>query len=151
MRFWKLLSRAIRLRCPLCGGGKMFRGWFKMHDTCSNCGAKFEREPGFFLGSIYFNYGLTALIVAIAYPVLMFNKILEDGVLMPLTLGFVAIFPILFFRHSRALWAGFDQWMDRREIGVHDESATEHDLSDSGAQRELGDSDSERQTSGVDR
>jgi len=129
----------------------MFRGWFKMHDTCNNCGAKFEREPGFFLGSIYFNYGLTALIVAIAYPVLMFNKILEDSVLMPLTLGFVVIFPILFFRHSRALWAGFDQWMDRREIGVHDESATEHDLSDSGAQRELGDNDSERQTLGVDR
>jgi uncharacterized protein (DUF983 family) len=130
MRFWKHLSQAIRLRCPLCGCGKMFRGWFKMHEHCSNCGIKFEREPGYFLGSIYFNYGLTALVVAIAYPVLMFNKVLDDKVLMPLTLGFVIVFPIIFFRHARALWAGFDQLMDPRESAEPRNAAPSEDKLD---------------------
>ena len=43
-----------------------------MHERCPHCGVKFEREPGFFLGSIYINYGLTALIVAVAYPFFLF-------------------------------------------------------------------------------
>ena len=127
MRFWTLLSRAVRLRCPLCGRGKMFRGWFRSNETCSHCGIKFEREPGFFLGSIYFNYGLTALIVAIAYPILMFNKVLSNDALMGISLGFVLIFPVLFFRHSRALWAGFDQFMDRREQPAPSDRPNDHE------------------------
>ena len=99
----------------MCGQGKLFRGWFRMHSQCSHCGISFEREPGFYLGSIYFNYGLTALITAIAYPVLMFNKILSDAQLLPLTLGFAVLFPIWFFRYARSLWLGFDQFIDPRQ------------------------------------
>jgi uncharacterized protein (DUF983 family) len=65
----------------VCGRGKLFRDWLAMHKQCPHCGATFEREPGFFLGSIYVNYGLTALIVAIAYPALMFNRILSESAL----------------------------------------------------------------------
>ena len=86
-----------------------------MHRACGHCGTSFEREPGFYLGSIYFNYGLTALITAIAYPVLMFNKVLPDSKLLPLTLAFAILFPIWFFRYARSLWLGFDQYMDPRQ------------------------------------
>jgi hypothetical protein len=85
-----------------------------MHPRCPACGAKFEREAGFYLGSIYFNYGLTALIAAIAYPLLRFNRVLPNEVLMPLTVGFAIVFPIWFFRYARALWLGFDQYWDPR-------------------------------------
>lgn len=85
-----------------------------MHENCPHCGAKFEREPGFFLGSIYVNYGLTALVVAIAYPVLMFKRILSHEALMAITLTFVLLFPLWFFRYARALWLGFDQYWDPR-------------------------------------
>ncbi len=85
-----------------------------MHKVCSQCGAKFEREPGFFLGSIYFNYGLTALVVAVAYPLLMFNRILSHEALIACTLAFVVLFPLWFFRYARALWLGFDQYWDPR-------------------------------------
>jgi hypothetical protein len=85
-----------------------------MHAKCPSCGATFEREPGFFLGSIYINYGLTALVVAIAYPVLLFNRILSHEKLMWITLAFVLVFPLFFFRFARALWLGFDQYWDPR-------------------------------------
>jgi len=42
----QILSRAMRLRCPVCGQGPLFHG---MHSTerCPGCGFLFEREPGY--------------------------------------------------------------------------------------------------------
>jgi hypothetical protein len=85
-----------------------------MHATCSSCGTRYEREPGFFLGSIYINYGLTSLIVAIAYPVLLFGNGVDERLLLLGSLAFALLFPLLFFRHARSLWLGFDQWNDPR-------------------------------------
>jgi uncharacterized protein DUF983 len=86
-----------------------------MQDTCSSCGVRFEREPGFFLGSIYINYGLTTLIVAIAYPVLRFHYLIDKAPLLAGSLLFAVVFPILIFPWTRSLWMGFDQWRDPRE------------------------------------
>ena len=112
--FWTLVWRSLRLRCPFCGRGKLFAGWFRMHEACPQCHVKFEREAGFFLGSIYFNYGLTALIVAVAYPLLLFNRVLDNNMLLGLAVVFVVVFPAWFFRYARALWLGFDQYWDPR-------------------------------------
>ena len=114
-RFWMLFGRALRLRCPLCGRGQLYRHWFAMHPTCPHCGVKFEREPGFFLGSIYINYGLTVLIVAIAYPVLLFGYSLPETPLLAASLAFTLLFPLLVFPWARSLWLGFDQWRDPRD------------------------------------
>jgi uncharacterized protein (DUF983 family) len=114
-RFWSLVFRALRLRCPVCGKGRLFRGWFKMNDVCPECGTAFEREAGFYLGSIYVNYGLTALVVAIGYPVLLFNQILAERTLLIMAMVFSVAFPIWFFRYARALWIGFDEFCDPRE------------------------------------
>lgn len=113
-RFRILVVRAIRLRCAKCGKGKLFRGWFRMHEACPVCGIQFVREPGFFLGSIYFNYGLTALITAILYPALHFGFHLPNRPVMAACVAFAVLFPIWFFRYARALWLGFDQWIDPR-------------------------------------
>jgi uncharacterized protein (DUF983 family) len=106
----------------MCGKGKVFAGFFKSNPACSECGAKFDREPGFFLGSIYFNYGLTALICVIAYPILSFGGIAPsiagysgDQVTMALLLVFALLFPLWFFRYARSLWLGMDQYWDPRE------------------------------------
>lgn len=111
-RYLTLVWRALLLRCPYCGRGRLFRRWFAMHNECPACGVSLTREPGFYLGSIYFNYGLTALVVAIAYPVLLFNGLAGEQVLLWSSLVFVIVFPILFFRHARSLWLGFDQFVD---------------------------------------
>ena len=86
-----------------------------MYPRCEHCGATFEREPGFFLGSIYINYGLTALIVSVTYPVLLFNKVVPETPLLAGSLAFTLLFPLLIFPWARSLWLGFDQWRDPRE------------------------------------
>jgi hypothetical protein len=84
-------------------------------NVCPNCGLTFEREPGFFLGSIYINYGLTALIATIAYPLLLFVWGAAETPLLMGTLAFVVLFPWLWFPWARSLWLGFDQWHDPRD------------------------------------
>ena len=115
MRFRILLWRALRLRCPLCGEGKLFRNWWIINEKCAKCGADFQREPGFYLGSIYYNYGLTAIIIAIAYPLLLFSGAMSNDALLYSSLAFMLLFPLWFFRYARSLWLGFDQLWDPRK------------------------------------
>jgi hypothetical protein len=42
-----------------------------MHDACPHCGFSYEREPGFYLGSIYLNYGATVILTGALYAVLV--------------------------------------------------------------------------------
>src|SRR5690606_37977877 len=113
-RYFKLVGRALRLVCPVCGRGRLFKGWFRMHENCAHCGLKFEREPGFFLGSIYINYGATAVLSLITYFVLFFSKVLTETQNMLALVALVIIVPLFLHRFARSLWLGFDQWQDPR-------------------------------------
>ena len=112
-RYTTIFGRALRLRCPRCGKGKLFCGWFKMPGECSSCGLVYQREPGFFLGSIYVNYGLTALLITAAYFIGFFAGIDSTVLLWSLT-AFIVLFPLWFFRYARSLWLAFDQYWDPR-------------------------------------
>lgn len=111
-RFFRLIARAARLRCPICGKGHIFRGWFAMNETCPDCGRPFNRGPGFFLGSIYFNYGVTGFLLLVLYFSLFFTEALGDKPLLALMSGFALLFPVWFFRYARALWIAFDELWD---------------------------------------
>jgi uncharacterized protein (DUF983 family) len=107
-----LITRALRLRCPACGRGKIFRGWFTMNDACPGCSRPFQRGPGFFLGSIYFNYGITAVMVVVIYFACFFSEVVTDRQLFYITMAIALFFPLWFFRYARALWIGFDELWD---------------------------------------
>ena len=83
-----------------------------MDDPCSHCGRKFEREPGFWLGSIYFNYGITAFLVVVLYFSLFFTKVMTGKQLLVMLGAFALLFPLWFFRYARALWLAFDERYD---------------------------------------
>ena len=119
--FKTLFLRAIRLRCPGCGIGKLFTGWFTMNALCPNCGRKHEREPGFFLGSIYYNYGLTSLIVTVLYVSLRFGAGYNSKLCLAIVAAVSVLFPMWFFRYARSLWASFDELWDPRVENNADE------------------------------
>ena len=83
-----------------------------MHDACPHCGRKFQRGPGFFLGSIYFNYGVTAALVIVMYFTFFFGEWLSDRQLLAAMSVFALVFPLWFFRYARALWIAFDELWD---------------------------------------
>ena len=107
-----LLFRAMRLRCPRCGRAPIFRGWFAMHDNFQECGRRFNRDAGYLLGSIYFNYGITATLVVIMYFAMFFGDVLTDSQRLLVLSAFAVFFPTWFFRYARALWIAFDELWD---------------------------------------
>ena len=40
---WQAAGRGMRNRCPICGIGKVFKGYLKVVDECSNCHAPLGR------------------------------------------------------------------------------------------------------------
>jgi uncharacterized protein (DUF983 family) len=117
VRFWRILARTLRLHCPLCGQGRIFRTRYRMFSHCSSCGLKYEREAGYFLGSIYINYGVTSVLITIGYPLLVFGFDLPGHVIVWVALVFCLVFPCWFFRYARSLWLGLDQLFDPPENG----------------------------------
>ena len=64
-RFWSFLF----LRCPNCRRGRLFNSWIRwieMNDRCPCCGLAFYPESGYFVGSIYINYGATVAVVIVS-------------------------------------------------------------------------------------
>jgi uncharacterized protein (DUF983 family) len=116
-----MLGRAWRLRCPRCGQGRLFENWVRMNERCAACALRYERGPGYFLGSIYINYGLTALLVTMGYFALYFGHVTSPQTALWIVTAFALLFPIWFFRYARSLWLGFDQYWDP----VPDDDATE--------------------------
>lgn len=110
--FWRTVGRSCRLRCPRCGRGGLFNGWFRMKPHCEACGLDFWQEPGFYLGSIYFNYGLTALVITLTYFALYFGSTLSNETVLAGLSAYCILFPLWFFRYARSLWLGFDQYWD---------------------------------------
>jgi hypothetical protein len=83
-----------------------------MNDPCPHCGRRFDRAPGYLLGSIYFNYGITSLLVVITYFSLYFGAGMSGNWLLLLLGAFALLFPVWFFRYARALWIAFDEQFD---------------------------------------
>src|SRR5260370_21128589 len=57
------LRSILQQRCPRCRIGgifqySIFRGFPKMCERCGICDLKFEREPGYFLGAMYFSFAM---------------------------------------------------------------------------------------------
>ena len=113
--FWALLRNAVRLRCPVCKSARIFPGIMKMADACPACGIPLKREAGYFLGSIYFNYGATCALAALAYFGLLFGLDAPKGVALGTALSVAVLFPFWFWRYARSLWLMFDQYFDPRD------------------------------------
>jgi len=108
----RLLWRGLCLRCPRCGARSLFRTWFTMYERCSVCQLRFEREQGYFLGAMYINYGVTVVLALIGSFALEWWTAPSLAQQLSLWIGFCALFPVLFFRHSRGLWLAFDHIFD---------------------------------------
>jgi len=90
----------------------MFRNWLSMRDPCPECGRKYDRAPGYLLGSIYFNYGVTALLLVVLYFSLYLSGTMTGRQLLYVLAAFALLFPLWFFRYARGLWIAFDELFD---------------------------------------
>ena len=103
-----------KLRCPRCLHGAVFESLWKMHRFCPFCRLEYEREQGYFLGAMYFGYGMAlALSVPLVLVLLVFGGFSVNEVILTLGVTITFLSPLL-FRYSRILWMHFDQFWDPR-------------------------------------
>ncbi|MFO0436645.1 MAG: DUF983 domain-containing protein, partial [Sphingobacteriaceae bacterium] len=68
MRIINTIISMLFNKCPRCHQGDVFteknpyklNKVFSMHETCSHCQLKYEKEPSFFYGAMYVSYALTS-------------------------------------------------------------------------------------------
>jgi uncharacterized protein (DUF983 family) len=41
---WTSIVRGLRLRCPSCGEGRLFRAYLKVNDSCAHCGEALHHQ-----------------------------------------------------------------------------------------------------------
>ena len=111
-RVLPMIGNGLRLKCPRCGIGSLFRRPFSMYDACLHCDLKFEREQGYFVGAIYINYAATVLIAVPGFFLLDAFESMTIDKQLALWVPFAVIFPLLFFHHSRSLWLVLDHYFN---------------------------------------
>lgn len=105
-----VFGRALRRRCPVCGGGGIFRRWLHLVERCPTCGFKFERIEGHWLGSLAVNsvasFGLLLLVLVVAFVASYPDP--SVPVLLSLTVGAAIVLPPLLFPYSKTTWTAAD-------------------------------------------
>jgi uncharacterized protein (DUF983 family) len=87
----------LKEKCPSCGKGDVYkksRGIFKMpemHNACSVCHYKFDREPGYFLGAMYISYGIAVFAGIITFLLLHFLVPGLPTIYIPVAIVFVIV------------------------------------------------------------
>ena len=92
-----------------------------MRDSCSACDLKYEREPGFFYGSMYVSYALMSGILIVWFLVDLIWLNIDAIILMTIvTINMLVFFPII-FRWSRLVWLNFFFKFDKKyeEVASH--------------------------------
>lgn len=104
--FW----RAALLRCPACAYRPLFSKWFYMVPVCPGCGWCFERDPGYWTGSMGINIivaelvwaALFVLAAVVTWPTPPWQALTWASVAL------MVLLPLAFFPWSRTLWIAFD-------------------------------------------
>jgi hypothetical protein len=83
----------------------------KMHPRCPVCDLLFEREQGYFVGSMYISYTLAFLILGTGtYLVHLLAPDWDLGlIILLISVAFVPFVPAV-TRYARVIWIHFDRW-----------------------------------------
>lgn len=104
-----MIRRALRRRCPRCGG-KAFDSYFRMKDHCESCGLGFEREEGYWVGALIINtivtFG-TFLVVFVGGMVVLWPDV-PWGALFAVTVVANVTIPVAFYPISKTLWLALE-------------------------------------------
>jgi len=105
----QIVTRGLTFRCPNCGARSLVRGPLSLNARCPVCDLLFEREEGFFLGAMVFNYVFSVLIAGVV-PCVLFLTGLANAPMREQVTVFVGallaalILTIVLYIPSKSLW-----------------------------------------------
>jgi uncharacterized protein (DUF983 family) len=111
------LHGILRQVCPRCREGAIFcgslwRSYLAMHERCPVCGLKFEREPGYFIGAMYFSYLISILpTLAIVLVLWRWTGWSFNAVILGAFFCYLPLAPAV-TRWARVIWIYVDRYFD---------------------------------------
>jgi uncharacterized protein (DUF983 family) len=105
-----LLQAFVGCKCPQCRKGSIFTKpafstqFMETNAHCPVCHLRFEREPGFFWGSMYISFGLTVgIFLAVLIAKSLFFNSIEWYIQYAITIGLLVVLSPMMFRTSRVI------------------------------------------------
>jgi len=90
----------------------LWRGFLSMYDDCPVCGLHFEREPGYFLGALYFSYALSIPpVLALVLAIWRITGWHFDVVVLSAFVAYLPFVPLV-TRWARVFWIYMDRHFD---------------------------------------
>lgn len=113
-RLGTLVGRALRRRCPVCGIGVPFDGWFRMTADCPHCGHHYEREDGYWLNAMIVATAVTEGLFGIFFAIVLFTTLPDVAWLPVLIVGAVTnvIVPVFFYPLAKTSWVAIDVYFN---------------------------------------
>jgi uncharacterized protein (DUF983 family) len=108
----RILARSMKLRCPACGEGELYQTLFRMNKQCPFCEFVYQREQGYFVGAIYVNVIVTESLIFFTYLASLLLLPASSGTIYTALFVMALTIPVIFYRHARSLWLGFDYFVD---------------------------------------
>ncbi|HVQ64370.1 MAG TPA: DUF983 domain-containing protein [Terriglobia bacterium] len=106
------LRTFLKLSCPVCGKGKIFRGYLDTPERCPECGYYFMRETGYFLPHAPISYLGIVVVAVLVWAVLRFIMGVEsDFIVLTSIIVVPALFAFWSNRYAKMLWLMFDLWL----------------------------------------
>ncbi|HEY1011543.1 MAG TPA: hypothetical protein VGE07_02490 [Herpetosiphonaceae bacterium] len=104
--FFRALLRGFVGRCPECGKGKIFRSYFKIHDTCSVCQARFSGSGNQSTGAMGINIVITIALGFLGGIGLVLRYPDQVGWGLLALFAALAVFHTVFYHFAYGLWVG---------------------------------------------
>ena len=106
----RMLARGLLRRCPLCGGGGLFRRWFTIVERCPRCAFRFERIEGHWLGALGMNtiVSFAAVMVAVVAAFALTYESGSTTLAVAVIVGVAVVVPLAFYPVSKTLWSAID-------------------------------------------
>ncbi len=117
-RLMTLVRHALRRRCPVCGVGNPFTGWFRMLEDCPHCGHHYEREPGYWLNAMIIATAVTEGLFGILFVAVLIYTLPDVDWMPVLIVAAVTnvLVPILFYPLAKTTWVAIDLYFRKRPL-----------------------------------
>jgi uncharacterized protein (DUF983 family) len=104
-----MIRRALRLRCPVCGSGGIWRAFGQLVERCPGCDYAFEREEGYWTGGLIVNLAVAMFV----FFLVLVGGFIAYGASLPVWLAVLAgalmvVLPIVCYPWSKTLWMVVD-------------------------------------------
>lgn len=115
-----MIGRALTRCCPRCGAGA-FSSFYNLKEHCDRCGLRFEREEGYWVGALIINTTVTfaSFLILFVGGMVAFWPEVPWGAIGVVTIGVMAVLPIVFYPLSKTIWMALElSWhpLEEREI-----------------------------------